>query len=54
MKSIMSFLQGETECHVQQMVRMPKGNNNNTTVQGYMKAKKKFSLLQYVSAAKVI
>lgn len=23
----MSFLQGETDCHVQQMVRMPKGDN---------------------------
>lgn len=49
----MSFLQGETECHVQQMVRMPKGNKK-TTVQGYTEAKEKFSLLQYVSAAIVI
>lgn len=27
MKNIVPFLQGETECLVQQMVRMPKGDN---------------------------
>lgn len=30
MKSIMAFLQGETEYHVQQMVKMPKGDNKAT------------------------
>lgn len=35
-KSLMFFLQGETECRVQQMARMPTGDNK-----GYVKAKTK-------------